>query len=69
LIEDGKTGFIVSSGDDAQLIERITTLVTNRELCQEMGAAARAKAEREFGLTRMVAETLAAYRAAMSPAG
>jgi len=69
LIEDGRTGFIVSSGDDALLIERIMTLVTNRELCQQMGAAARAKMEREFGLTRMVAETLAAYGAAMSPAG
>jgi L-malate glycosyltransferase len=69
LIEDGKTGFIVSSGGDTPFVERIMTLVTRRDLCQQMGAAARTKAERECGLARMVAETLAAYRAAMSPVG
>ena len=36
----------------------------DQELCRSMGEAGRAKAEREFGLDRLVPDTLAAYRAA-----
>jgi hypothetical protein len=36
----------------------------DRELCHRMGEAGRLKVEREFGLDRLVSETLAAYRAA-----
>jgi glycosyltransferase involved in cell wall biosynthesis len=64
LVEDGKTGFVVSCGDDAMLIERMATLISDRELCRRMGKAGRVKAEREFGLDRLVSGTLAAYRAA-----
>jgi glycosyltransferase involved in cell wall biosynthesis len=64
LVEDGKTGFVVARGDDAKLVERLVTLITNRDLCCRMGEAGRAKAEREFGVNRLVSETLAAYRAA-----
>jgi hypothetical protein len=39
-------------------------LITDRELCRRMGEAGRIKAEREFGLDRLVAETLAAYHRA-----
>jgi hypothetical protein len=38
-------------------------LVHSRELCRQMGEAGRVKAERDFGLSRLVEETLAAYRA------
>jgi glycosyltransferase involved in cell wall biosynthesis len=61
LIEDGTTGFVVRRGDDAMLVARMVTLITDNPLCQRMGAAGRAKAEREFGLNRLVSETLAAY--------
>ncbi len=64
LVEDGKTGFVVRRGDKAMLVERMVRLITDRDLCRRMGEAGRAKAEREFGLDRLVAETLAAYRAA-----
>ena len=64
LVEDGKTGFVVRRGDDATLVERMVKLITDQDLCRSMGEAGRAKAEREFGLDRLVAETLAAYRAA-----
>jgi glycosyltransferase involved in cell wall biosynthesis len=64
LVEDGKTGFVVRRGDDAQFVERLATLITNRELCSQMGEASRVKAEREFGLHRLVEETLNAYREA-----
>ena len=63
IVDDGRTGFVVRRGDDARLIERLATLITSRELCRQMGEAGRVKAEREFGLDRLVSETFAAYRA------
>ena len=63
LVEDGKTGFVVSRGDDTMLVDRMATLIKDRELCNRMGEAGRAKAEREFGLDRVVSGTLAVYRA------
>jgi len=64
LVEDGKTGFVVRRGDDVKFAERLATLITDRDLCRLMGDAGRAKAEREFGIDRLVEQTLAAYRAA-----
>jgi glycosyltransferase involved in cell wall biosynthesis len=62
LVEDGKTGFVVRRGDDAMLVERMAKLIVNADLCHRLGEEGRAKAEREFRLERLVAETLAAYR-------
>ena len=64
LVDDGKTGYVVSHGDDAMLVEAIAKLITDRDLCRRMGEAGRAKAEQEFGLDRLVSETMTAYRAA-----
>jgi glycosyltransferase involved in cell wall biosynthesis len=64
LVEDGKTGFVVQCGDEGTLVERMVRLITNYDLCRSMGEAGRAKAEREFGIDRVVAETLLAYRMA-----
>jgi glycosyltransferase involved in cell wall biosynthesis len=64
LVEDGKTGFVVPRGDDSALVERMVKLITDQDLCRSMGEAGRAKAERDFGLDRLVSETLAAYRVA-----
>jgi glycosyltransferase involved in cell wall biosynthesis len=63
LVEDGKTGFVVPRGDEATLLTRMVTLMTDHDLCRRMGEAGRAKAEGQFGLDRLVSETLAAYRA------
>jgi glycosyltransferase involved in cell wall biosynthesis len=63
LIEDGKTGFVVDQ-DEAAFADRVLRLLSDEELCQCMGVAAREKAERDFGLGRLVAETLAVYRTA-----
>jgi glycosyltransferase involved in cell wall biosynthesis len=62
LVEDGTTGFIVPRGDEATLLACMVTLITDHNLCQRMGEAGRAKAERQFGLDRLVLETLDAYR-------
>jgi glycosyltransferase involved in cell wall biosynthesis len=64
LVEDGSTGFVVQCGNEDALLARITRLIDDADLCRRMGDAGRAKAEREFGLDRLVSETLAAYRAA-----
>jgi glycosyltransferase involved in cell wall biosynthesis len=63
LVEDGKTGFVVRRQDEAMLADRMATLIVDGDLCSRMGEAGRLKAEQEFGLDRLVAETLAAYRA------
>jgi glycosyltransferase involved in cell wall biosynthesis len=62
LIEDGTTGFIAPRGNDALLVDRLSKLILDRDLCKRMGRAGRAKAEREFNLDRLVSETLTAYR-------
>jgi len=64
LIEDGKSGFVVRRGDDQALTDRMAALIMDQDLCRRMGEAGRVKAEREFGLDRLVEETLAAYRTA-----
>jgi glycosyltransferase involved in cell wall biosynthesis len=64
LVEDGKTGFVVQRRDDDTLVECMVKLITDQDLCLSMGKAGRAKAEREFGLERLVSETLVAYRTA-----
>lgn len=64
LVEDGKTGYVVRRGDDRTLVECMAGLIADRDLCRRMGEAGREKAVREFGVDRLVAETLAAYRAA-----
>jgi glycosyltransferase involved in cell wall biosynthesis len=64
IVEDGKTGFVVRCGDDETFVQRMATLISDRDLCQRMGDAARAKAERDFALSRVVSETFSVYRAA-----
>lgn len=64
LVEDGKTGFVVRAGDDDGLMDRMARLITDHDLCCRMGQASWAKAQREFGLDRLVSETLTTYKAA-----
>lgn len=64
LVEHGKTGYVVAKEDDAALAQYVTRLLTDPGLSRKMGEAAREKATREFGVDRLVRETLTAYRAA-----
>jgi glycosyltransferase involved in cell wall biosynthesis len=64
LVEDGITGFVVRRGDDMELTDRLARLIEDRDLCRRMGTLGRNKAEREFGLNRLVEETFGAYHAA-----
>jgi len=63
LVDDGKTGFMASPEDETLLASRLTCLLESPGLCRTMGEEGRCKAEREFGLDRLVRNTLCAYRA------
>jgi glycosyltransferase involved in cell wall biosynthesis len=59
VVVDRKTGFLVDSEDE--LLEAIRKLALDPALRQAMGAAARARVVREFGLEQGVAALLAVY--------
>ena len=63
LVEDGLTGFVVAKEDEVAFADRMKTLLEDRELCFQMGAAGRKKAVDSFGLDRLRSEVFAAYRA------
>lgn len=48
VIEDGKTGFLVSVGNAREIANRILTLLRSPDLRRQMGDAARAAVERNF---------------------
>lgn len=58
-IEDGVTGFLIPVRDAGALADKLNALLSDDTLRARMGAAARAKAEREFD-QRRVFETVAA---------
>jgi glycosyltransferase involved in cell wall biosynthesis len=61
LVEEGASGFVVSRGDSIGLADRMIRLIDCPERCRDMGRAGRRKAEREFGLDRLIDNTLLAY--------
>lgn len=64
LVEHGRTGFVVSQGREQDLALYIGRILSDPQLRRRMGEAGRDKAVREFGLDRLLAETLSAYRTA-----
>jgi len=64
LVEHGRSGFVVPPSDHRSLVQRMATLISSHDRCVAMGQAGRAKAEIEFGLDRLVNETLSVYRSA-----
>jgi glycosyltransferase involved in cell wall biosynthesis len=65
LVQDGRNGYLVAPGDVGALAERLTRLLTDDRLCEELGARGRETADR-FTLARMVEETLAVYRTVLA---
>jgi len=55
VVEDGRTGWLVPSGDSASLAEGLRLLLLNPEQRRAMGAAGRARAQEHFSIDRMVA--------------
>jgi glycosyltransferase involved in cell wall biosynthesis len=61
-IEDGKTGFLIRSGDVRQMIGRLAQLSADPALTAEMGDAGRRMFESRFTLDRMLAGSERVYR-------
>ncbi len=52
IVQDGKTGFLITAGDRQQLATKMATLIDHPELGLEMGKRARAIAESDFDSTK-----------------
>jgi len=61
LVEDGRTGRLVPPAAPAALAEALEDLARDAEARRRMGAAARAKAETEFSLPRMLRDYESLY--------
>jgi len=62
---DGETGFVYETEDHEQLAARIVEVLTNDQLRERMGQAAREKA-REYDWSKIAQKTVEVYRAAIS---
>jgi len=54
MLDDGITGYLVPPREPVALADRLAQLLRDRQLSQRMGAAARARVQREFGLDASV---------------
>ena len=68
LVDDNKTGYLVTPGDVDDLASKITRAMNNHPMLTDMGAAARAKYERCFSKPAYTQALLSAYRAAIQGA-
>lgn len=62
VIRQRETGLLVPPGDQQALEDAVAELLADPGLRARLGASARALAEREFALPRIIEETLAVYR-------
>lgn len=68
-VEHGVTGLLVPPHDPAALAEAIAALAGDPARCRAMGAAARARVERRFGLPAVSAALIALYGDRLQGAG
>jgi glycosyltransferase involved in cell wall biosynthesis len=66
IVEAGKTGFLVPTGDRAALAKYANRLLENRDLARTMGAAARSEVLERFGVGSMVERYAELYRRLLS---
>lgn len=69
LVENGANGFLVPPGNPGSMAAAILRLLQDPELAVSMGRRGRERIMLEFGIERMVAETLDVYRAALAERG
>jgi len=60
LVQDGVTGFHVQEGNTVEMAERLTEVLSDQEMVENMGAAARLEAER-YAWERTAADIEAEY--------
>jgi glycosyltransferase involved in cell wall biosynthesis len=63
IVDDGRTGVLVTAGDAAALAQAIEALLIDRESAAAMGRAARRRIEADFSAERTAQGWLDAYRA------
>lgn len=61
LVEEGKSGLIIPPGSSAAIAAAILKLYEDRDACRRMGVAARERIQRDFHVSKTVAQTLAVY--------
>jgi glycosyltransferase involved in cell wall biosynthesis len=64
-IEDGRTGFLVPSGDVAAMADRLAAVLADASVREAVGDAARREVEAHFSWKRTVEQTLEVYREAV----
>lgn len=62
VVRDGENGLLVPPRDPEALTNAMRTLIRDRALRQAMGRRGRQLAEAEFGVEKVIAETLSVYR-------
>lgn len=65
MVDDGATGFVVESDDEAKLADRLLTLLGDQELCLRMGRRAHDIARIRFAPSSIAELTVRAYQAAL----
>lgn len=61
MIDDGRTGWVVPPLPIETIAARIVQVIRNPSLCEQMGRAARAHAERHFSIAKHVEQVQAVY--------
>ncbi|CAM3399437.1 glycosyltransferase [Zobellia roscoffensis] len=61
-IEDGKTGFLVAPASPEEMAGKISLILSDDQLCQAMGIAARNRMEKMFGLKKMTDSYVKLYK-------
>lgn len=65
--QDGRTGYVVPPNDPAALAEKINRLLADPPLRHALGAAARARAQAEFAVERLIERVERLYQTLISP--
>ncbi len=65
--QDGQTGYVAPPNDPAALAEKINRLLADPQLRHSMGAAARARAQAEFAVERLIERVERLYQTLISP--
>jgi len=66
VVRDGENGLLVPARDSARLTQALERLLRDPAMRRRMGACGRQRAEQEFGLDAVIAQTLALYRSCAS---
>lgn len=66
-VRNNETGFVVPAADSEQLAQRMKQLLDDPVLARAIGEAGRNSVQQEFGVDRMVAQTVDVYRKAVEP--